>query len=81
MSQFTYSMLEQRLLSLGFTFQGIREQNKLFLHKETGAVIAYPDFPKDQAVLPRHLLMASSILRGFGIDEATDLSLLLVKAS
>ena len=33
----TYARLEEVLLSLGFTFDGIFRKNKIFRHAETGA--------------------------------------------
>jgi hypothetical protein len=81
MNEATYGQLEEVLLALGFSPGTGVEKNKVFCHKETGALIIYPEFPPDDPILPRHLLMVRSILEAYGIAEATDLSAKLQKAS
>jgi hypothetical protein len=81
MNTVTYGRLEEVLLSLGFSFHGVEEKNKVFRHDQTGALIIYPEFPPDDPVLPRHLLLVQSILPAYGIADATVLSRELQKAS
>ena len=55
--------------------------NKIFRHGETGALVIYPEFPSENAVLPRHLLMVKSILHAYGISDPDVFTLELQKAS
>ena len=81
MTEVTYARLEEALLSLGFSPCGVHEKNKIFRHGETGALVIYPEFPYENAVLPRHLLAVKSILHAYGISDPDVFTLELQKAS
>ena len=81
MTEVTYARLETALLSLGFVQRGVHEKNKIFRHDATGALVIYPEFPSENAVLPRHLLAVKSILHAYGISDPDGFSLELQKAS
>jgi hypothetical protein len=76
MNEPTYSRLEEALLSLGFSFHGVEEKNKVFRHEPSGALVIYRDFPASDPVLPRHLLLVRSVLGAYGIAAAGDLPFL-----
>jgi hypothetical protein len=81
MKEGTYGQLEEVLLALGFTPGAEVDKNKVFLHEPTGALIVYPAFPRDDAILPRHRLMVRSILEAYGIADPTDFEGQVQKAS
>jgi hypothetical protein len=81
MTEMTYGRMEEILQSLGFTFRGVEEENKVFLHPATGALVIFPEFPPESPVLPRHLLSVKGILTAYGIAEPTAFTAELQKAS
>jgi hypothetical protein len=81
MAEVTYNRLEEVLRSLGFVLRGVEEQNKVYLHQETGALIVFPEFPPGEAVLPRHLLAVRGILDAYGIADPLDFNAKLQRAS
>jgi hypothetical protein len=81
MIEVTYARLEEVLLSLGFSFNGIYQKNRIFRHAETGAMVIYPEFPADTTVLPRHLSGVKSILNAYGIADPDGFTLDLQRAS
>jgi hypothetical protein len=81
MSSTTYGQLAEILRSLHFSFRGVREKNRVYLHEETGALIVLPDFPPDDEVLPRHLLAVRTVLDAFGIASPHEFLEKLPRAS
>ena len=81
MTKMTYRRMEEVLRELGFSFRGVEEKNKVFLHEATGALVVFPDFPAEQAVFSRHLLAAKSILQAYGIADPVSFTTDLQKAS
>jgi hypothetical protein len=80
MIEVTYGRLEEGLRSLGFSLSGVHKKNKIFRHEPTGALVIFPEFPAENAVLPRHLLAVKSILRAYDIADPDGFSLELQKA-
>jgi hypothetical protein len=72
MSNVTYRRLEDALRELGFTYRGLFEQNKVFLHELTGAVVTFPDFPLDQEVHPHNFEAIRAILKGYGLADPVE---------
>lgn len=81
MSEMTYGRMETVLGTLGFSFRGVEEKNKIFLHDATGAVVIFPEFPPERPVLPRHLLAVKSILHSYGIADPVVFSTQVQQAS
>jgi hypothetical protein len=80
MSDVSYQRLDKALRSLGFSYSGVKEMNRVYLHKETGALVVYPEFPPDELVLPRHLQTVRAILNAYGIADPTDFEAKLQRA-
>jgi hypothetical protein len=59
----------------------VEENNKVFLHEATGAVVIFPAFPPESRVLPRHLLAVKSILQAYGIADPVRFTADIQKAS
>ena len=81
MAEVTYRRLEEALRSLGFVLRGVHEKNKVYRHDPTGALVVFPEFPPDDAVLPRHLLAVRSVLQAYGIADPLDFAAKLQPAS
>ena len=81
MLEVTYRRLDEVLRSLGFSFHGVEQQNRVYHHKETGALVVFPEFPPEDPVLPRHLLTVRSILDAYGIADPLHFDSKLQKAS
>jgi len=81
MTEMTYGRMEEVLGELGFTFRGVQEGNKVFLHEATGALVIFPEFPAETSVLPRHLLAVKSIVQAYGISDPMGFTSELQKAS
>ena len=81
MNEVTYARLEEVLVSLGFSFGGMYQKNKIFRHAETGALLIYPEYPADTTVLPRHLTGVELILDSYGIADPGGFTLELQRAS
>jgi hypothetical protein len=81
MTKVTYSQLEEVLRSLGFSLRAVKENNKVYHHEATGALVVFPEFPPNDPVLPRHLLAARSILQAYGIADPADFVTQLQKAN
>lgn len=69
----TYGQLDQVLRSLGFTCREVKGEPPAFRyeHKETGALISLPPFPKTDSVLDHHLVGTRTTLDLFGIADPT----------
>jgi hypothetical protein len=65
--QITYRQLAEILLAIGVSRGETIDNNKVFGHRETGALIIYPDLPKDDPVIPRHLGMVRAVLKTYDI--------------
>ena len=76
-----YARMEEILRTLGFTLRGIEEKNKIYHHAATGAVAIFPEFPAENAVLPRHLLAVKSVLQAHGLADPVGFTTELHKAS
>jgi hypothetical protein len=72
MPKTTYGRLDEVLRSLNFTFEGVEKKNRVYIHKATGALIVYPDFPAKKTVLPQHLLGVRATLEAYGIADPLD---------
>jgi hypothetical protein len=81
MTEMTYGRMEEVLRALGFSLRGVEENNKVFVHERTGAVVVFPVFPPHDPVLPRHLLAVKSILQAYGIADPAGFTTELQKAS
>ncbi len=71
MSEITYRQLDRVLRSLGFSYHLLKKDPpaRRYEHKETGALISIPPFPKDDVVLDRYLVVARTTLDLFGIAD------------
>lgn len=69
MPNVTYGRLEQVLLALGFALKGIYQNNKVYIHAQTGALVTFPEVPADQEVIPLHLVGVRGTLDNFGIAD------------
>jgi len=67
----TYGQLDKVLRSLGFSCRLLKEDPpaRLYEHKESGAMIMMPPFPKTDLVLDYHLVGARTTLDLFGIAD------------
>ena len=81
MNEVTHARLQEVLLSLGFSYNGIYRKNKIFRHDETGAMVIYPESAPDDAVLPRHLFAVETILDAYGLADPEGFTLELHRAS
>jgi hypothetical protein len=81
MPKTTYGRLDEVLRGLNFSFTGVQEKNRVYLHKQTGALIVYPEFPAAKKVLPRHLLAVRAVLDAYGIADPLDFAAKLQRAS
>jgi hypothetical protein len=69
MPKTTYGRLDEVLRGLNFTFEGVEKKNRVYIHKETGALIVYPDFQAKKTVLPEHLVGVRATLHAYGISD------------
>jgi hypothetical protein len=81
MTEMTYGRMEEVLHALGFSLRGVEENNKVFFHQATGALVVYPEFRPEVPVLPRHLLAVKSILKAYGIADPVGFTREVQKAS
>jgi hypothetical protein len=81
MPKTTYGRLDEVLRGLNFDFKGIVEKNRVYTHKETGALIVYPNFSPKKSVLPPHLVGVRAVLDAYGIADPLDFNAELHKAS
>jgi hypothetical protein len=81
MTEMTYGRMEEVLRALGFTFRGVEENNKVFLHEATGALVIFPEFPPGESVQSRHLLAVKSILQAYDIADPVGFTTALQRAS
>jgi hypothetical protein len=67
----TYGQLDKVLRALGFSCRLLKKDPpaRLYEHKETGALIMMPPFPKTDFVLDYHLVGARTTLDLFGIAD------------
>ena len=65
----TYGQLDKALRSFGFTRREFERHGEgvRYEHKETGAAITLPRFPKEDYVLDYHLIMVRGTLDDFGV--------------
>jgi hypothetical protein len=80
MAEVTYGQLEETLRALGFACRGVQEQNKVYRHEETGALVVFPEFPVGEPVLPRHLVAVRAILEAYGIADPLEFTAKVQKA-
>jgi hypothetical protein len=78
----TYGQLDKVLRSLGFSCRLVKGDPpaRVYEHKETGASVVIPPFPKTAFVLDYHLLGARTTLDLFGIADPTVFDAKLQKA-
>ena len=67
----TYGQLDKVLRSFGFTRHEFERNGKgvRYEHKQTGARITLPLFPKGDYVLIHHMVMVRGTLDNFGVAE------------
>jgi hypothetical protein len=81
MSDVTYARLDEVLRSLGFSARVTAEPKaKVYEHKETGALVAFPICADGDTVLPRHLEAVRAMLDAYGIPDPMHLTLQLQRA-
>lgn len=80
MTDVTYGQFERTLRGLGFSLRGVVEENKVYRHEATGALVTFPESPPDTPVLARHLLAVRSILQAYGIADPVDFTTQLQQA-
>ena len=70
-TEVTYGQLDRVLRSLGFTCQEEKGDPPAlrYEHKESGALISLPPYPKTDFVYAHHLVGARTTLDLFGISE------------
>ena len=68
-TEVTYGQLDKVLRSLGFSCRVLKKDppTRVYEHKESGALITIPPFPKTDFVLDYHMLAARTILDLFGV--------------
>ncbi len=68
---FTYGQLDKVLRSFGFTRHVFERRGKgiRYEHKETGARVTLPLFPKEDYVLAHHMVAVRGTLRDFGVAD------------
>jgi hypothetical protein len=78
----TYGQLDKVLKSFGFKRSVFETHAKgvYYEHKETGASIKLPLFPKDDYVLDYHMIMVRGTLDDFGVANPTVFDAKLQKA-
>jgi hypothetical protein len=81
MPNVTYGRLDEVLRSLGFTLRAIEEENKVYLHERTGALVIFPEHSLEEEVLPHHLMHVRSTLDAYGIADPLDFATRLARAS
>ena len=81
-TEVTYGQLDRALRSLGFTCREVEGEPPAlrYEHKESGALISLPPFPKTNPVLDHHLVGARTTLDLFGIADPTVFDAKLQKA-
>jgi hypothetical protein len=81
-TNFTYSELDRVLRSFGFTSRLLTKDPPAlrYEHKDTGAIISMPPFPKADRVLDYHLAAARATLDVYGIAEPKEFDAELEKA-
>ncbi len=69
----TYGQLDKVLRSLGFSCRLVKGKPpaRHYEHKETGAFISVPPFPRRDRVMLHHLVTARVMLEEFGIADPT----------
>ena len=77
----TYGQLAELLPAIGFSPGETTEDNRVFLHRPTGALMMYPDLPADEPVIPRHLGMVRVILKAYGLPIPAEFAPEIQKAS
>jgi hypothetical protein len=73
-AEFTYGRLDKVLRSLGFSYRLKKGEPpaRIYEHKESGAIVILPAFPKRDRVLNYHFVGVRKVLDEFGIaDPAT----------
>lgn len=81
MPGFTYGQLDEMLRSVGFSFRGVHERNKVYLHEGTEALVIFPEFRDDDEVLPRHRLLVRTTLDNYGIPVPGEFAAKLQRVS
>lgn len=81
-TKFTYGQLDKVLRGLGFSCRLDKKEPpaRVYEHKETGALIALPAFPKRNKVLGYHLVAVRTTLDLNGIAEPSIFEAELQKA-
>jgi hypothetical protein len=79
----TYGQLDRVLRSLGFAYRPLAEDppQRVYEHKETGALIMMPRFPEGDRVLDYHFVMVRGTLDNFGIADPTAFAAELQKSA
>lgn len=76
----TYSDLSRTLVHIGFE-ERERTEARSYLHRQSGAFIVYPRQPLADTAQLHHVLEARATVDGFGLMDATDFDLLLLRES
>jgi hypothetical protein len=81
-SKVTYGQLDKVLRSLGFSCRAAANDppGRIYEHKQAGAIIILPDFPKSDPVYEHHLVAARMELDNFGIADPSAFAAKLQKA-
>jgi hypothetical protein len=76
MAELTYGRLDRVLRALGFSARVAEDPKaKVYVHKETGALVPLPIVEDDETVRPSHLVAGRTVLDAYGFPEATELGL------
>ena len=67
----TYAQLREFLRSLGFKAYDTAD-GPVYKHKVSGALLAFPNLPEAQYVMPHHMVGTRMTLDGFGILDANE---------
>lgn len=65
--ELTYDQLGRVLLALGFKEYTSETGGRVYKHKETGALLAFPVLADQPTVLPRHFIATQMVLDAYGI--------------
>jgi hypothetical protein len=82
MAGVTYGRLDTVLRSLDFSFREVKKKPaRVYEHQATGALLAFPEMPAGDEVIPRHLLAVRATLENYGISAPPDIAALLQNGS
>jgi hypothetical protein len=68
MAKITYGQLDKALRALGFSVK-VQDEAMLYGHGPSGALVAIPQFPPGEEVMPHHLITTRTILDDFRIAD------------